>query len=102
MIDRVQLISTVYAQNAMGVNVATERTVTIWAEVQSVSRTEFFEAGRSGISPSLTLVTPRVNYAGQQIAVVGGVRYAIYRTYLPADSDVIELHLEQRAGVTHG
>ena len=46
------------------------------------------------------LRTQRINYSGERIAELEGVRYGVYRTYTPPDSDLIEIYLEEKAGVT--
>ena len=38
------------------------------------------------------------DYQGEDTAVLGGVRYGIYRTYI-GRNDTIELYLERKAGV---
>ena len=44
----------------------------------------------------VTMFAP--DYQGEQIAVVGGVRYSVYRTY-HAKNETLELYLERKAGV---
>ena len=38
------------------------------------------------------------DYQGEQIAVVDGARYGVYRTYR-AKNETLELYLERRAGI---
>ena len=70
----------------------------VWATLTSVYRQEFLEAGRDGLNPELVATTPLVNYQGEQSAVVQGIRYGVYRTYMVPNSDMIEIYLEGKAG----
>lgn len=70
----------------------------VWATLTSVYRQEFLEAGRDGLNPELVVTTPLVNYQGEQSAVVRGIRYGVYRTYMVPNSDMIEIYLEGKAG----
>lgn len=44
----------------------------------------------------MTMFAP--DYQGEQIAVVDGVRYGVYRTYR-AKNETLELYLERKAGI---
>ena len=70
----------------------------VWATLTSVYRQEFLEAGRDGLNPELVATTPLVNYQGEQSAVVRGIRYGVYRTYMVPNRDMIEIYLEGKAG----
>lgn len=99
MDELITLVVQTYKEDEIGQPIPTEIRREIWARVESVTRAEFFSAGKNGLSPELVLNTPRVNYEGEKIALVQGVPYGIYRTYFHADSDEIELYLERKAGV---
>ena len=96
MDDLIALIAETYTQDAIGQQIPVETETPVWATIRSVTRQE---AADGGHSPELVAVTPQVNYSGQAIAVVQGVRYGIYRTYRIPDSDQVELYLERKAGV---
>lgn len=68
----------------------------------SISRREWADAGRNGMNPEIQLSTAAVNYSGEEVVEYKSVRYAIYRTYSPPDSDEIELYLQRKAGVQNG
>lgn len=97
MDDILTLISEAYTKNTIGVEVPTETTTDVWAHKRSITRAEWFEGARNGLNPSMVLITPRVNYSGQKLALWQGVRYFIYRTYSADNSDDIELYLERRS-----
>lgn len=71
----------------------------IWGNIRSVSRAEWYDAGRKGMNPEIVFATPLVNYCYETEAELNGVRYGIYRTYFVQGSDEIELYLERKAGV---
>lgn len=100
--DAVTLVSRTYTPNDIGVMVATETETEIYAEVRSITRSEWEAAGKQGLNPAFMLITPECNYAGQEIAVFRGVRYGIYRTFTPAGGENVELYLQKKAGLTNG
>ena len=57
-----------------------------------------FSAGQTGLNPEIMLETAVTNYAGEKDVEYNNVRYSIYRTYRPYDSDIIELYLTRKAG----
>lgn len=65
--------------------------------VSSISASEFFEAGRSGLKPKIRVSMFAPDYQGETTVEVNGVRYGVYRTYMAAD-DTIELYLERKVG----
>lgn len=71
----------------------------ILGRVESVGRSEWYDAGREGMTPEIVFVTPDVNYHGEQQAQWQGERYKIYRTYRRRNSQEIELYLARRVGV---
>lgn len=99
MDDLLTLIAETYTQDNIGQQIATETATEVWAHLSSVSRAEWYAAGRDGLQPDFVAETPIANYDGQKIAEWRGKRYAIYRTYFRDGSDMIELYLEERAGV---
>lgn len=64
----------------------------------NLKRSEWAEAGRRGLKSAGCVTVWADEYAGETVAVLDGVRYAVCRTYEP-NSDEIELYLEERAGV---
>ena len=93
----------------------------VFAQVESVSRNEFFAAGQAGIRPEYRFVVFAAEWQGERECEFNGQRYAIYRTYQPdaytrhenqstregsitrssyvADADRIELYAGRRVGV---
>ena len=103
MDDLIYLIAKTYAPDDLGQMVPTESSTPVWAHIQSVTRAEWTDAGQKGLNPQLVAITPIVNYNGEEIVQIGdgdsAKRYAVYRTFLGADTDQIELYLQKKVGV---
>ena len=103
MDDLIYLISESYLKDSIGQRNPSETPIPVWAHVQSATRSEWANAGKIGLKPQFVAITPIVNYNGERIVQIGEgenvKRYAVYRTYIDADSDSIELYLEEKAGV---
>lgn len=102
MDDLVTLIAEKIAYNAFGALTPTETRSEVWATIRSVTRAEWAQAGQQGLNPELVVITPYVNYNGEKIIEVQGRRLGIYRSYIPPDSDQIELYCQGKAGVSDG
>lgn len=76
----------------------TRTSKTVFAEISSVSQTEFFNGGRLGLVPSLKATVYDFEYAGEPIVAYNGKLYSVYRTYAVPSSDKLELYLEERGG----
>lgn len=76
----------------------TRTTASVYAEVLSISQSEFFEAGRLGFQPELKVVMYDFEYNDEKIVRVNGKLYSVYRTYYVIGSDRVELYLEERGG----
>lgn len=76
----------------------TRTTATVFAEIGSVSQTEFFSGGRLGLNPSLKAVIYDFEYNGEPIVKYNGKLYSVYRVYLVNGSDRCELYLEEKGG----
>lgn len=69
----------------------------VYCAVNSVTRAEFFDAGRSGLNPEFRMTMFRGDYKGEDTLVYNGQTYSIYRTYI-AKTDIIELYVERKGG----
>lgn len=87
-------------QDAKGVWRTTAATETeVFARVGSVTRNEFFSAGRQGMRPEFVFSVFMGEYDGQQICEYNGTRYTIYRTYHSEGTDYLELYVQRETGV---
>lgn len=93
----ISLVSTNQTQDAFGVWRQTETKRDVFCQVDSVTRAEFFEAGRSGLNPEFRFTLFAGDYNGESIVIFNGKAYSVYRTY-HARTDEIELYVERKGG----
>ena len=98
MDDILTLLTMTKEQDEYGVWRETFTPREVFCQVHSVSRSEFFQAGRNGLNPSFMFTVFQADYEGQEFCSFRGNDYAIYRTYLPANADYIELYVERKGG----
>lgn len=97
------LVRQTYKQDDLGQRVPEVETKDeILVSEESITRAEFFSAGRNGMKPEIMLKTASVNYSGQNEVEYEGARYSIYRTHKIPETDEIELYLQKKAGVQNG
>ena len=73
----------------------------VFAICESVTRAEFYQAGRAGFAPAFVFTVWAADYHGEGTLEYNGDTYAIYRTYRKTGgdgSDYIELYAERKAG----
>lgn len=103
MDDLIYLVQQTYTTDDIGQQVPQETLVPVWARVQSLTRSEWMQAGEKGLQGEFVAITAFVNYSGETIVQMGtgdsAKRYAVYRTYHAYDSDEVELYLEKKVGV---
>ena len=92
------LIGEARTQNSIGEWISTETERTVYANVRSVTATEFFNASQIGLAPDYRFTMFGPDYQGEKILVYDGARYAIYRVY-QAGTDKIELYVQKETGV---
>lgn len=98
MDDVIKLIAEIYTMDSLKQKIPTETSREVFASINSVNRAEWHNAGHNGLQASFVATTPSINYNGEELVEWNGTRYTVYRTYLRADSDEIELYLEKKAG----
>lgn len=91
------LIGEKYTQDALGVLRTKETQTKVFAQITSVSASEWFEGGRAGLNPEFRAEIYSAEYSGQKILVKDGTRYGVYRTYQKS-LDRIELYCELKKG----
>ena len=95
--DVIYLVSQEQYQDEYGQYKMRETKREVYCQVESVSRAEFFEGGRSGLNPEFVFTMFEGDYNGETIIIYRGKSYAVYRTYLQKN-DKIELHVERKGG----
>lgn len=98
----VDLVEIVKEKDDLNQEVEKTRTKkTVFAQIGSVSQTEFFEGGRLGFQPSLKATIYDFEYGDEPIVkypASTGRLYSVYRVYFVNGSDKVELYLEERGG----
>lgn len=118
--DVITLVSCTKQRDDYGVEREIVSTRDVMAQVHSVTRQEFFDAGRNGLNPSFVFTVFAGDYNDEEECRYNGKQYTIYRTYIshgdvrthvsntskgtavrsyhtPSD-DYIELYVERKGG----
>lgn len=95
--DIVTLLQAVRSQNKFGVWEESYLPRTVYAHVDGVTRSEFYEGGRNGLNPEYRFTLFRGDYHGERVLEYNGQTYSVYRTYF-ARTDDIELYVERKGG----
>lgn len=91
------LIGTTRTQDEYGIWHETPAARNVFCQVNSITRSEFFDAGRNGLNPEFMFSMFAGDYEGERTCEYRGQKYSIYRTYL-GRNDVIELYAERKGG----
>lgn len=81
MIDELQLIDTLTTASAAGIPVLTETSRTVYAEKQSVKRSEFYAANSSGARADIVFVVNADEYANEMTVKYGATYYKVVRAW---------------------
>lgn len=93
----IYLVGETYEQNDYGVLIPTTTKTQVYADVTSVTATEWFEGGRNGLNPEYRMRIFAPEYNGEKIIEYNGIQYTIYRTYM-ARNDTLELYVQRKMG----
>lgn len=93
----ITLLTPVKQQDDYGVWRETETGHDVFCQVDSVTRSEFFEGGRSGLNPEFRMTMFFGDYNDEKTLIYKGKSYSVYRTYI-AKNDTIELYVERKGG----
>lgn len=96
-----KLVAKTYTVDALNQQVPVETQRTVYCNLSSVTRAEWATAGQMGLKPELVATMFAPDYQDEEIAILNGVTYSIYRTYIRKDEQV-ELYMERQTGVTNG
>lgn len=95
--DVLTLLSETYSRNSIGAYPAETTEKTIFCRVESISQTEFFDAGGIGLHPAYKFRVLRYEYNGEELVKYHGAKYHVYRTWAGTGDDM-ELYVEEVAG----
>lgn len=98
MDDVLYLISDTIERDATGIERNTETRRMVMCRIGSITRQEFFEAGRNGLNPEMEFTVFAGDYKGERTVEYHGRGYGVYRTYIVPGSDYIELYAERKGG----
>ena len=94
----IYLISKSYAPNSFGQYETTEARRKVYCDVHSITRAEWYDAGRSGFKPEIEFVMFAPDYHGEDELEFNGRKYSIYRTYI-AQNEALELYCQSIGGL---
>lgn len=94
----ISLISEKHSQDSIGQFISEEVKRDVYCDVRSISRAEWFDAGRNGLQPTYVFTMFAPDYNGEKIVEFECQRYGIYRTYR-ARNEQIELYVESKGGL---
>jgi SPP1 family predicted phage head-tail adaptor len=69
----------------------------VFCKVGGITRSEFYNAGRSGLNPDFMFTVFAGDYSGESLCEYRGKTYSIYRTYIN-NADYIELYVQREGG----
>ena len=95
--DVLTLISVTYTMDDYGINQPTEKTRDVFCRVDSITRAEFYDAGRNGLNPEIKFTIFGPDYEEEHLIEYKGKRYAVVRTYHRRNDD-LELYCERKGG----
>ena len=85
-------------KNRIGEWISSIERVEVFAEIQSVSSSEFFNASQIGLAPELRFTMFSGDYQGESVIEHDGQNYSVYRVYHNGDS--VELYCQRDAGTS--
>lgn len=93
----IYLVDQVYSENDASILSAQPVEREVYADITSVTRTEWFEGARAGLNPEFRFRMFAPDYNGEEILKYGDNYYTIYRTYY-GRNDIVDLYCERRNG----
>lgn len=99
--DVIYLIDYRYKSDSIGQRIPCEVKRELFCNIQSIGMSEFFEAGKIGLTPELKATILSFEYQGEEVAEYRGRKYTIYRTY-QGRNDAMELYLSRKEGIANG
>ena len=93
----IYLVHETREQNAIGEWESTETLRKVYANVSSISASEYFSAFQIGLNPEIRFTMFAPDYDGETVIEYGGFRFSVYRIYR-ATSDRMELYAQREAG----
>lgn len=99
--DVITLVAEIKTQDTNGVWRTTTAEREVFCQVNSITRAEFFDAGRNGLNPEYSFTMFFDDYNGERTVKYKGNTYGVYRTY-HGRTDTLELYVERKGGTNGG
>lgn len=96
--DVITLVRETVVRDEYGIARKTTTRREVFCQVDSVTASEFYEGGRSGLNPEYRFTMFFGDYEGEKVAEYNGAAYAVYRTYR-AKGDLLELYVQREGGL---
>lgn len=93
----IYLITATYSRDDYGREVETETKRQVFANLSSITRSEWFEGHQNNLNPDHLFTVFHADYQGEATLEWEGKRYGIYRTY--RTGDYVELYAEGKDGL---
>lgn len=93
--DQITLIAESKTAGSEGYPEIVETSTPIYADVKSVSRTEFYESLKAGVKLVIVFEIWDNEYSNQKLVEYGGKRYRVERTYQSPLSERLQLNCSE-------
>ena len=93
----ISLLTETKSKDSYGVTTTSYTSRDVYAQLNSITRAEFYEAGRNGLNPEFMFSMFAGDYNGERVVRYNGETYAVYRTYF-ARTDTVELYVQREGG----
>lgn len=93
----IKLIKYEQTQDELGLWQKTKTKRNVYCQVDSITRSEFYDAGRNGFNPEFRFSMFAYDYHNEHEVEYNGQTYAVYRTYF-GRNDTLELYVERKGG----
>lgn len=95
--EKIKLLTIEYTQDDLGEWTETRTEADVFARIESITMSEFYQAGMQGFKPEFKFTVWMNEYGGQNLLEYKDKTYTIYRTYR-RDDGRIELYVTERKG----
>jgi len=95
--DELTLIKDAYTFDDIGNQISSHVKNTVFCDVKSISRSEFYNAATTGLKPSLVFIVHNCEYDNEEKVEYEGNVFKVIRTYIK-NTEEIELTCEKVLG----
>ena len=95
--EKIALVSIEYTQDDLGEWIETRTNTEIFGWVESISMSEFYQAGMQGLEPDYKITIWAQEYGNQELIEYKDKIYNVYRTYRRKDGR-LEMYVTERKG----